>query len=246
MVGSKNMQDFLTLFEPLDTHGPASEADTLSALAQVPIKPKSILDMAAGPGNATLLLAQHTQAQLYALDNLNQSLKRLAQRARRAQLEARIHPVCATMEAPPFAAGRFELIWCENSVYILGFERALTLWKPLLQPDGVLVVSDLVWLNDQPPPDLRAYWHAEYPDMSSLQQRTQQTEALGYDRLATQTISAAAWANYYGPLAKRLDEVREHMPGSEAVAALDEEVPMLKRQADGDFGYVFFVLKPRR
>ena len=239
------MRDFLTIFEPLDTHGPASEEDTLAALDLVPIEPTSILDMASGPGNATLLLAKHTQAHVHALDNLDQSLERLANRAIEESLESRIDTVNGSMDAPPFEERTFDLIWCENSAYVIGFERALTIWKALLRLDGVSVISDLVWLNDNPKSDVKAYWQAEYPDMSSLRQRKQQVDALAYDLIGTHTISDAAWANYCEPLAQRLDEIRDQMPGSEALAALDREMPMLKRQVDGDFGYVFFVLKPR-
>lgn len=240
------MDDFFRIFDGLETHGPASEKDTLAALALLPEAPSSILDIGCGPGNATLLLARHTQATVHALDNHGPSLERLARRAAEAGLEERIRTVNAGMEAPPFPPGSFDLIWSENSVYVIGFEKALSIWKPLLGEGGAMVVSDLLWLRDAPAEDVKAFWRDEYPDMTNRETRISQIEALGYELVGTHALGHEAWANYYGPLAARTDALRDEMPGSEAIASIDGEVEMLRRQAEGDFNYVFFALVPRR
>ena len=239
------MEEFLAIFEPLESHGPGSQEDSLAALALLPHSPRSILDMGCGPGNSTLLLAQHAPGHIIALDSLEQSLRRLVERAASSELTERISPVSAGMEAAPFAPHSFDLIWCENSVYAIGFERALELWRPLLRTGGLLVVSDLVWTCEEPTPELAAFWKDGYPDMAHRMDREQRINELGFDLIGAQPLQHEAWANYYEPLTRRLDEVRDEMGGSEVVAELDHEIEILRRQAEGEFNYVFFVMKPK-
>ncbi|MBF4390639.1 class I SAM-dependent methyltransferase, partial [Vibrio anguillarum] len=85
-----------------------------------------------------------------------------------AQLHERISPVCASMTELPFQAKSFDAIWAEGCVYIMGMENALKQWKPLLKDNGVLMVSDLVWLTDSPNEETKQYWLADYPDIQSI------------------------------------------------------------------------------
>lgn len=62
------MADFMTVFSTLERGGPGSDADTLRALQQVPGKPQRVADIGFGKGLATLMLAQHTQAHITAID----------------------------------------------------------------------------------------------------------------------------------------------------------------------------------
>jgi SAM-dependent methyltransferase len=192
-----------------------------------------------------MLLAQHTQAHIHSLDNLDQSLHRLAQRAASAQLEKRITTVNGSMDNLPFSPHSFDVIWCENSAYVIGFERALSIWRPFLREDGTLVVSDLIWLRENPAEDVKTFWKSEYPDMTSLAIRRRQIGTHGYVLLGTHALGHKAWANYYQPLAQRIGEVRDQMVGSETITALELEIEMLRRQVEGEFNYIFFALTPR-
>ena len=200
------MDDFLTIFRGLDTHGPGTPGDTLAALALVPTDPQRILDIGCGPGNAVPT-------------------------ARSANL--------------PFAAGSFDLMWCEASVYCMGFEAALNHWKAFLAPDGTLVVSDLVWLRTDPPEEVRAFWADEYPDIQLLDARRAHVVANGYDLVGTHAVGHDAWAASYEPLSDRVAEVRSSLGDASVADALLAEVAMLKRQREGAFIDVFFVMQPR-
>ena len=68
----------------------------------------------------------------------------------------------------PFPDGRFDLIWSEGAVYIMGFDKALVKWRPLAKPGGYLVVSELSWFRPDPPAEIRDFWGHHYPAMRSV------------------------------------------------------------------------------
>ena len=51
----------------------------------------------------------------------------------------------------PFADASFDLLWSEAAAYSMGFFAALAAWRRLLVDGGRLAVSELVWLDRDPP-----------------------------------------------------------------------------------------------
>ena len=118
------MKDFNRIFAGLDYHGPGSEKDTLRAFASVSKGVTNVLDIGCGTGAASLVLAQQEGIKVTALDNSESSLQTLKSRAIKAGLEGKIQTRCASMLSIPFSDNTFDLIWCENSAYIMGVEKA--------------------------------------------------------------------------------------------------------------------------
>ncbi|WHY99634.1 hypothetical protein [Peribacillus simplex] len=42
-----------------------------------------------------------------------------------------------------FKTETFDLIWAEGSIYIIGFQKGLKVWKPFLNRGGYLVCSEV-------------------------------------------------------------------------------------------------------
>ncbi len=236
------MKDFETIFAGVDRHGPGTDKDTLWALEQVEPSPERILDIGCGAGSSALLLAQHSQAQVVGLDNFDQSLQRLEQLAAERGLGSRMETCNASMTDIPFPPESFDLLWSEGSAYIMGFEQALTQWRPLLKDQGYLVISELVWLDEPDTGEMGKFWQAEYPDMQTAQARIEQCQQQGYQVVASRMLDQKAWFAYTKPLAKRLDELEPEMPGSKAIADLRHEITILE-QFEGSFSYMLLVLK---
>ncbi|WP_299735388.1 MerR family transcriptional regulator [uncultured Endozoicomonas sp.] len=236
------MADFMRVFATLDRWGPGSEQDSLKALALVPYQPRKILEIGCGKGIATTLLAQHTQAHITAVDNEESALERLAERAKEAGLTNRIETVSASMTDLPFEPERFDLIWCEGSAYIMGFENAIRQWKSLLTDESVLVVSDLVWLKDKPNPEAKAFWDNDYPDMTNVDDRINQVRTAGYELISTFPLSKEAWDFYIAPLRDRVKDLQSEMHNSQALKSIVRELGVYKNYL-GEFGYQMFVLK---
>ncbi|MBP0047547.1 methyltransferase domain-containing protein [Marinobacterium sp. AK62] len=236
------MADFMAIFQSLERWGPGSDEDSLRALEQVPVTPTQVADIGCGKGFATTLLAEHTRAQIMAVDNETGALDQLNQRLNALGLEDRVRTTCASMTELPFPPGHFDLIWAEASAYIMGVEKALTSWKTLLQPQGCMVISDLVWLTDSPSPAAVDFWQQEYPDMQTVAARKRQMQQTGYQVIDHFPLSQQAWVNYYEPLKARVNALKPQMAGSQALADCEREIALYEQHL-GEFGYEMFILQ---
>ncbi|TFH93228.1 MerR family transcriptional regulator [Vibrio ouci] len=236
------MQDFMRVFEALERWGPGSEFDTDKALGLLPDKSGEWLEIGCGQGIATKLLASHTDAHITAIDNDQPALNFLDNTLQTLGLSDRVTTVCADMGKLPFQHGTFDVIWAECSAYIIGVENALKSWRKLLKPNGILVVSDLVWRVDEPSQDTKAFWQGEYPDMTTATSRVKLAQRLGYEVVNSFPISDESWDNYYQPLSQRIDEVEKVLEGSSAIESLKREVEAYQ-QREHQFDYQMFILR---
>ena len=237
------MHDFMTVFEPLERWGPGSEEATLKAVAAVPNNAKQILEIGCGKGSSTLLIAKQTDAKITALDNESSALAYLQERLHKDQLAERVSLTCASMTALPFKANSFDAIWAEGCVYVMGMQNALSSWKSFLRRDGVIVVSDLVWLNSQPEMTVKEYWQANYPDMQSIDSRVALFDELGYELIEQFSLDQQAWQNYWQPLKTRLAELAPSISESQAVKDIQTEIALYENETGQNFTYHYFILK---
>jgi DNA-binding transcriptional MerR regulator/predicted O-methyltransferase YrrM len=238
------MIDFMKVFETLDRWGPGCDFDSLKALSKLPTSPTKIIDIGCGKGFSTRLLAQHTQAQIVAVDNEQSALDQLSDCLVEQQLDGQVTLSCASMTELPFAPKSFNCIWAESSAYIMGVEQALCQWRKLLADGGFMVVSDLVWLTDTPDSEAVEFWKGEYPDMQTVERRLDQIRQAGFFLIDHFTLSEQAWDNYYLPLEARIGKLKDSMPSSNAIADIEHEIAIYKRN-QGDFGYQMFILQRR-
>lgn len=239
------MQDFMTVFQPLESWGPGCDTDTIKAIRALPITPTQALDIGCGKGVSSLLLNEHTQARIVAVDNEAGAIAEFANTVQQLGLTERISVQCASMTELPFAEQSFDLILSEGAAYIMGFAAALKAWRPLLTADGVMAVSDLVWLTDERAGEAVEFWQGEYPDMQTVPTRLQQIEAAGYQLVEHFSLSQEAWQTYYEPLKQRVAEIENSMPNSQAVADIKRELAIYDNCL-GQFGYQMFIIQKRQ
>ena len=199
------------------------------------------MEVGCGNGLATRVLVEHSQATITAVDNEQPALDRLMVRLETLGLNHRVQTECASMTSLPFKPESFDLIWAEGSAYIMGVEKALRAWKPLLKQNGFMMLSDLVWQTDSPGDEAKALWQEDYPDMQLVATRVKQMERAGYRVVEHFPMSDQGRLNYYEPLAKRVDELSDEMADSAALKAIKREVDICTRYAD-EFGYHLFIL----
>lgn len=238
------MAVFFEIHSGLPREGPGDAESLARALALVPGLPPRplVLDLGCGPGTQTLELARRTGGFVIGMDL---HLPFLHDLARRIGPE-RVAAVRGDMARPPFAAGRFDLLWSEGAAYIIGFGEALRAWRPLLKPRAALALTDAVWLKPDPPELARRLWE-EYPALTDISANLEAIASRGYEVLGHFTLPEDAWwRHYYTPLAARLPELRRKYAA--APAALEivtaHELEIEVRRLYGDYyGYEFFVCR---
>ena len=228
------------LYDGLDRAGPGSPEDTRRAFALTGLSgPIRVLDIACGPGPASLVLLDALpEASLTATDLHPPFLAAAARRVAATGQGARFRTVEADMAALPFPEASFDLLWCEGAAYILGVPQALAAWRPLIAPGGRLAFSEAVWLTDRPAAAARAIF-AGYPDMTDVPGTRARVAQAGWRLLGDFVLSHAAWEAYYAPLEARA----RALPDSGPVRETREEIDVWRRHG-ADYGYAFFVAAP--
>lgn len=203
----------------------------------------TVLDVGCGPGRSTLVLADALPTSLLTAVDLHRPyLDELEIAAVAAGVDHRIDRVRASMTDLPFEDGRFDLIWSEGAIYVMGVEAGLSAWRRLLRPNGLLVFTEATWFTDAPSPATAAFWNA-YPEMASEDGNRRRAEAAGYEVLDTYRLPDEDWAAYYDPIADRLRAYdTSDTDVAAAVAAEWVELDLYRDHGD-EYGYTGYVLR---
>ena len=178
---------FLDLYGRLPRAGPGSDAATRKALAMVPDGPRrTVLDLGCGPGAQTLSLAAALpDSILVALDILPSMVEEVRRRIAEAGIGGRVFATIGDMGSPPVPPCSQDLIWCEGAIYSLGVADALLRWKPLLTGRGCIAFTEAIWLQPDPPEEVRRWWSEEYPALTDTAGVRDAIRASGFLMLGT-------------------------------------------------------------
>jgi ubiquinone/menaquinone biosynthesis C-methylase UbiE len=241
------MKAALALHAGLPRQGPGSAASTrlLLSLARPFPEPPRVLDLGCGPGSSALVLAEELHAEVTALDIYEPFLEELRASAERRGLSGRVRTEARSMDDLPYPDGSFDLVWSESAAYNLGMDRALNLWKRLLSPQGVLVITECGWITDSPCEEAREFWDALYP-LRSTGENVAAATAAGYTVEATYLLPDEDWfVEYYTPLEERARAVDPADTAGVEAARFQLREIALRRAHAADYGYVGYVLRPR-
>ncbi|HMO50209.1 MAG TPA: methyltransferase domain-containing protein [Kiritimatiellia bacterium] len=221
------MDDFRLL---IDLHkggarqGPGGDAQTEIALGltrldrKAPIK---LADIGCGTGASTLFLAKHVNAQIIAVDFLQEFLDELILRAKQAGVQDRISTLACSMDDLPFADEELDVIWAEGSIYTIGFEKGVSQWRRFLKTGGVLVASEITWITDSRPSEIQEHWDAEYPEIDVASSKIRVLEKHGYSPVGYFILPEACWLEaYYAPMQNRFEAFLSRHGNSEKAKAI--------------------------
>lgn len=238
------MKDFFRVFERMQRQGPGSKQTSLKVvdLIKEQIELKNILDIGCGKGQSSFILAQNTDATVTALDNHQPFLDHILLEATRLGLKERLVTSNQSMVDLDLPRPGFDLIWSEGSAYFMGFEKALKDWASLLRKDGLMFISECVWLTDAPSSKCVDYFNIEYPVMEHKDKREAQAKALGYKILSSFTLPHSDWIDFYDDMEQQIQMVTKGSKSSKAFADMISEIEMA-RECLGDFGYLCLLLR---
>ncbi len=245
------MDIFWEIHDGLPQQGPGDDASTGRAFALVPPLPEcaAILDVGCGPGRQTVALAVLTGGTVTAVDTHQPFLDELKRRGRAAGVGDRIRTVNRSMSELDFPANTFDLIWSEGAVYLMGFREGLTSWRRFLKPGKCLAVSEITWLTDNPPAEVRDFWAEGYPPMKTVEQNFLVINECGYSLLGHFILPESSWWDgYYRPIEDRLRGLRAKYATDPAALEMingeQQEIDLFRAYPDS-YGYVFYVMRRR-
>jgi ubiquinone/menaquinone biosynthesis C-methylase UbiE len=215
-------------------------------LKDLPPKPH-ILDIGCGPGMQTMDLIKLTKGTIVAVDNHQPYLDALNGKVTHAGFSGRIQVMNHDMFALDFKDKSFDVIWSEGAIYIIGFEKGIKSWKPLLKKSGYLVVSEVSWLKPDAPKELKSFWEECYPAIQDIKGNLEIIRNNEYKIIGCFTLPESAWWNdYYNPLEKKLILFREKYKNNEEAlqfAEIEQAEMDLYRKFSDYYGYVFYIMQ---
>jgi len=219
-------QLLMDLHKRANRQGPGGDAESEKALSLAMIErtaPLKIADIGCGTGASTLLLARLLEAQITAVDFLQDFLNVLEGRVEKLGLSEKVTTLCCSMDNLPFADEEYDVIWSEGAIYNIGFERGVIDWHRFLKVGGILVVSEITWITGSRPSELQKYWEGEYPEINVASSKVGVLEQNGYSPIGYFVLPEHCWLeNYYRPMQNCFKDFLNRNGQSEEARAIVE------------------------
>lgn len=204
--------------------GPGGDAETEQALNLAMIDrtaPLKVADIGCGTGASAILLARLLNAQITAVDFLQDFLSVLNERAESAGVADRISTLACSMDNLPFANEELDVIWSEGAIYNIGFEKGVADWRRYLKAGGLLVASEITWITDSRPQELQDHWDSEYPEIDVASAKIRVLEKHGYSPVGYFVLPEHCWLDqYYRPMQASFEDFLNRNGNSEEVRAI--------------------------
>jgi len=233
-----------------ERQGPGSSKETIKALDLIEISKGDrlkIADIGCGSGGQTITLAKNIKGKIIAVDLFPEFLEKLNRKATELGLQDKITTLEKSMEELSFDNKEFDIIWSEGAIYNIGFEKGIKEWKSYLKAGGYIAVSEISWITNSRPKELKEYWNKEYPEIDTASNKIRILEENGYSPVGYFILSQNSWLeNYYKPMEKRFSAFLEDHNNSEMARNIveehKEEIRKYKKYKDY-YSYGFYIAK---
>lgn len=245
-LGRMPVEAMIDLFLGLQRMSPGSQETTAQAfqIAARDREIQSIVEFGCGNGISTIDLARLGGVPVTAIDNCAPFLSQLKDKIDKLGLGQQVQVLDQSMDAAWPEETRFDLIWCEGSVYAIGLEDALKRWRKLLPQGGRIAVSDLVWIASEPALEAKRYWENQGLGLRNCDEARALFTSLGYRMIDDFVFPNRDWQNYYQPLKSYLPKWQSAYSDRENARIvsqmLEEEIRMYD-EFGSQYGYVFFI-----
>ena len=237
----------IVLHRGLKRQGPGDSEFSDFIIKQLPALPPKprITDMGCGAGAGALILAKKYHTKVKAVDFSTEFLEQMMHQARQEGLEELIEPIACDMRELNWEPETIDLLWSEGAAYNLTFEGALKAWRPLMAAQGVAAISEMNYFSNDGSEIVRQYMKKAYPGIKTESKNADLINASGFEVLSMHRLpSKAWWDNYYDPLCKNIEALKDT---GDAVMQIvinetEEEMKFFKKHQE-DYGYTFYIMR---
>jgi hypothetical protein len=129
----------------------------------------------------------------------------------------------------------------------MGVEQGLQRWRPYLKKRGYVGFSDVAWLRDNPPDELRDFWNDSYPAIRTIEHNEELIERTGFELREHFVLPESDWWDeYYCQIEEKLpgliEENRKDESALRVVEAEQKEIDLFRKYSSY-YGYVFYVAR---
>ena len=237
----------ISLHHGLERQGPGDPDFSEFIVDQLPELPRNprIADIGCGAGAGALILARKFRSRIKAVDFSKVFLGQMMRRAAQEGLQDFIEPIECDMGELGWEQGSLDLLWSEGAAYNIGFEVALTTWRPLLEASGIAVISEMNYFSNIAPDAVVQYMKHAYPGIRNESENRELINSSGFMLLEDHRLpSRAWWDNYYDPLRERIAKYKDSDDRvmRAVIKETQEEVDFFNRYHT-DYGYTYYIMR---
>lgn len=240
--------DRFEFFSRMPRSEPGGTTFTSTYLSSVPIKATDkIAEIGCGNGGNTVWIARSRCCRVVAVDDEPRYLERTRTLCEEGGTAGLVTTVRADYTSLPFPEAGFRAVIAEAAAMRLGLKQALTLWRPIVKPDGHLCVAYPGVVNKGAPKEVRGPLEERMAEpMGTLEDYEKLAIAAGYEITNQTTLHSDLWEMFYADCVRRAwalcthDERYEDEP---VVKQIMEEARWYRQTGRGRVFFQAFVLR---
>jgi len=201
---NKSVHDFdvnliCEYYSNFERQGPGSSEITIKALSFIDNlnELSQIADIGCGTGGQTIVLAQHTTANIVGIDLAPIMIEKFNNNVIKNNLQNRVKGVVGSMDNLSFKNEELDMILSEGAIYNIGFERGLNEWNKYLKRDGYLIVSEASWFTEDRPAEITDFWMDAYPEIDTIPNCISKMQRAGYIPMASFIMPEYCWTDIF-------------------------------------------------
>lgn len=227
---------------------PAGKEFSLAAARIAGIHPGArVLDMGCGYGEAACTIAQEFRCRITAVDQNAENIALARDSAEQRGVSHLIEFVEQDLSTMDFTEEPFDLVLAEGGVLsFLSRKKGLQMAHSWVGPRGWCAFSDLIFLVDQVPVEIRDIYEDDRYHYESERSYRELAQTTGLDIHLMSLVPPSGWDNYYAHMAKRLEDQKGFFSDPRVKLAFHREIDVFYRlDALRYVGYLFCITRKK-
>ncbi|HEX3019374.1 MAG TPA: class I SAM-dependent methyltransferase [Chitinispirillaceae bacterium] len=228
---------------------PAGKEFTFAAARFAGVNPSSrILDMGCGYGEGSCNIASEFRCKITACDYSQENIQFAKDLSVERNVSHLIDFQMVDLTKTDFSETPFELVLAEGGILsYLSRPRGLQLASSWLCSRGWLAFSDLIFLTDQVPDEIRKIYENDIYKYENEQSYRKLISEADMDTHFLALVPPSGWDNYYAHIARRLEDNKGFFADKRIKLAFHREIDTFYRYEGYRYvGYLFGILRKKK